>query len=121
MGYQIRALTQGPDMVHVVNVPNRGAVPNAPDWAVLEMKCVVGQHGARPAYVGEIPPMAARWTLPQIYAHELMVEAAVEKSRTKALQALACDPMVCDFVEPEKILNALVQAQGDRLEAFRAK
>lgn len=121
MGHQIRALTQGPDMVHVVNVPNRGAVPNAPDWAVLEMKCVIGQQGARPVFVGELPPVAARWTLPQIYAHELMIDAAVEQSREKALQALASDPMVRDFCEPEKILDALVEAQGGRLGAFRKR
>lgn len=119
MGQQIRALTQGPDMVHIVNVPNQGAIGNVPDWAVMEMKCVVGQHGARPVQVGDLPAPAARWTLAQIYAHEIMIEAAAERSREKAIQALACDPMVVDFQEPERILDALVEAQGDRLAAFR--
>ena len=120
MGQQIRALRFGPDMVQIANVPNEGAVPNLPPWAVIELKCLVGQHGARPVHVGELPAQAARWTLAQIYAHELMVEAAAEGSRAKALQALACDPMVRDFHEPGKILDALVAAQGDRLKAFRA-
>jgi len=120
MGHQIRALTQGPDMVHIVNVPNNGTITNVPPWAVMEMKCIVGQHGAQPVYVGELPPQAARWTVAQIYAHELMIEAAAEGSRTKALQALACDPMVRDFHEPRLILDALVAAQGDRLAPFRA-
>jgi len=119
MGRQIIALTQGPDIVHVVNVPNEGAVPNVPPWAIVELKSVVGMLGARPVHVGELPLVAARWTLAQIYAHELMVEAAAEQSRTKALQALACDPMVRDFHEPGIILDALVAAQGDRLAAFR--
>jgi len=121
MGQQIRALSYGPDMVHVVNIPNEGAVTNLPAWAVIEMKCVIGQHGARPIHVGELPAQAARWTLPQIYAHELMVDAAVEQSREKALQALACDPMVRDFHEPRKILDALVACQGERLAAFRSR
>jgi alpha-galactosidase len=119
MGRQIRALIFGSDMVHIVNVPNQGAISNIPDWAVMEMKCVIGQHGARPVRVGELPPVAARWTLAQIYAHELMIEAAAEGSRDKAIQALACDPMVLDFHEPAKILDALVEAQGDRLAPFR--
>lgn len=119
MGQQIRALTQGPDKVHIVNVPNQGAIGNVPDWAVMEMKCVIGQHGARPVHVGDLPAQAARWTLAQIYAHEIMIEAAAEGSRSKALQALACDPMVRNFQEPERILDALVQAQGDRLAVFR--
>jgi len=120
MGQQIRALMFGPDMVHIVNVPNNGAVTNLPPWAVVEMKCVVGQHGAHPVHVGEMPAQAARWTLAQIYAHELVVDAAAEGCREKALQALACDPMVRDFHEPRKILDALVAAQGDRLSPFRA-
>ena len=120
MGHQIRALNLGPDIVHVANVPNNGAVTNLPPWAVIEMKCVIGQQGARPVHVGELPPFAARWTLAQIYSNELMIDAAVEGSRGKALQALACDPMICDFHEPEKILDALVAAQGDRLSAFRS-
>jgi len=120
MGKQIRALKFGPDMVHIVNVPNNGAITNVPPWAVMEMKCIVGQHGARPAHVGELPAQAARWTLAQIYAHELMVDAAAEGSREKALQALACDPMVRDFREAKTILDALITAQGDRLSVFRA-
>ncbi len=118
MGEQIRALRFGPDRVHVVNVPNEGAVSNLPPWALVELKCTVGQHGARPVHVGELPAQAARWTLAQIYAHELMVDAAIEGSREKALQALACDPMVRDFYEPKVILDALIAAQGDRLAAF---
>jgi len=120
MGHQIRALKFGPDMVHIVNVPNNGAIANVPPWAVMEMKCIVGQHGARPVHVGELPAQAARWTVPQIYAHELMIEAAAEGSREKALQALACDPMVRDFGEAKTILNALVAAQGERLASFRS-
>lgn len=120
MGHQIRALTLGRDIVHVVNVPNQGAVPNLPPWAVIEMKSVIGQHGAQPIHVGELPPFAARWTLAQIYAIELMIDAAVEGSREKALQALACDPMILNFHEPKKVLDALVAVQGERLSAFRA-
>lgn len=119
MGRQIQALKLGPDMIHVVNTRNNGAVSNLPDWAVVELKAVVGQHGARSVDVGEMPPQAARWTLAQIYANELMIEAAVEGSRKKAIQALACDPMVRDFQEAGKILDALVVAQQGRLDRFK--
>jgi len=79
----------------------------------------IGQHGARPVYVGELPVQAARWTLAQIYAHELTIKAAAEGSRLKAIQALASDPMVRDFKEAGDIPDALVNAQGDRLAPFR--
>jgi alpha-galactosidase len=121
MGQQIKALTQGPDIVHVVNIPNEGAIPNLPDWALVEVKAVVGQHGARPVFVGDLPAQAARWTLAQIYAHELTIEAAAEQSRSKAIQALACDPMIRDFHEAEQVLDALIEVQGDRLNSFVKK
>jgi alpha-galactosidase len=121
MGQQIKALTQGPDIVHVVNIPNEGAIPNLPDWALVEVKAVVGQHGARPVFVGDLPAQAARWTLAQIYAHELTIEAAAEQSRSKAIQALACDPMIRDFHEAEQVLDALIEVQGDRLASFMKK
>ncbi len=119
MGQQIRALKFGPDLIHPVNLTNHGAIPNLPDWAVVEVKGIVGMHGARPIYVGELPPQAARWTLAQIYAHELTIDAAAEGSRDKAIQALACDPMVLNFKEAGEILDALVEAQGERLAPFK--
>jgi len=119
MGEQIRALAFGVEKIHYVNIPNRGAVPNLPDWAVIELRAVVGSGGARPLYVGDLPPQAARWSLATIYAHELMVDAAIEGSRAKALMALACDPMMVNFGEVEPVFDAIVEAQEDRLARFR--
>ena len=119
MGEQIRALALGREKIHYVNTPNRGAVPNLPDWAVLELKSIVGSNGARPIAAGELPPQAARWSLNHIYFHELLVDAAVEGSREKALQALACDAMILNFTEVEPLFDAIVKAQGSRLRRFR--
>jgi len=47
------------------------------------------------------------------------VDAALEGSREKALQALACDPMIINFREPEPPLDALIEAQRPRLDHFR--
>lgn len=120
MGSQIRSMLYGPEKIHIVNIPNRGAVPNLPDWSVLELQSVVGHGGARPLHVGELPPQLARWSLAQIYAHELTVEAAVEGSRRKALMAMACDPMIRDFEEARRAFDAILKAQGARLKPFRA-
>ena len=119
MGEQIKCLLGDAEMNHYVIAENRGAIPNLPDWAALELKAVIGAGGARSIRVGEMPPQLARWTLPQIYAHELTIEAAVEKSREKAIQAMASDPMIRDFKEAKKIFEAIVKAQGDRLKDFK--
>jgi polysaccharide export outer membrane protein len=57
--------------------------------------------------------------LEEIYANELLIEAAAEGSRKKALQALASDPMIRDFREAGEVLDALVVAQQGRLDPFR--
>lgn len=119
MGHQIASLSQGPSINHFVNIPNEGAISNLPPWAVVELKAVVGGGMAKPLCVGELPPQCARWTLPQIYAHELTVDAAVERSREKAIMALASDPMIRDFHEARRVFDVLVEAQGDRLKDFR--
>ena len=121
MGAQIRAMAFGPPIIHYVNTTNRGAVPNLPDWANIECKAIVGSGGARPAFAGELPPQAARWSMAQVQAQELMVEAAVEGCRRKALMALACDPMMLNFDEVEPLFDAIVAAQGPRLARFRKK
>lgn len=119
MGQQIKAMAFGPEKLHVVNTVNRNAVPNLPAWSVIEIKAVVGKGGARSIYAGELPPQAAHWSLAQIYAHELTVDAAVEQDRKKAVMALACDPMIRDFHEAQAVFDAIVKAQGDRLQKFR--
>ena len=69
--------------------------------------------------LGELPAVAARWTLSHIYNNELIIEAAVEANRTKAIQALACDHMIRDFHEATQVFDALVAAHGDRLKHFK--
>ena len=119
MGHQIAALSQGPSITHFVNIPNKGAIPNLPPWAVVEVKAAIGGNKAEPVPSGELPVQCARWTLPQLYAHELTVDAAVERSRDKAIMALASDPMIRDFHEARKVFDALVEAHGDRLKDFK--
>jgi len=120
MGGQIKAMAFGPGILHFVNTPNCNAIPNLPEWAVVEIKAMVGKGGARSVYIGAMPAQAARWSAAQTYAHELTVDAAVEQSRQKAIMALACDPMIRDFKEARAVFDAIVKTQGDRLKAFRA-
>ena len=46
----------------------------------------------------------AGWTLAQVYNFELLVDAAAEGSRAKAL---VCESMIRGFHEAEKVLDAL--------------
>jgi len=119
MGHQIKAIMFGPAKIHYVNTTNRNAVTNLPPWAVLELRAAVGHGGAKPVYIGEMPAQAARWSAAQLFAHELMVDAAAETSRKKAIMALACDPRIRDFKEAKEIFDAMVKGLGERLKKFR--
>ncbi len=121
MGVQIRTLLYGPEKVHFITTRNNGSISNLPDWSAIELNAVIGQGGARSIAVGDMPPEAARWTLQHIYENELIIEAAIEGSRDKALKAMACDPMIRDFHEAVKVLDALVAAHGQRLKSFKSK
>jgi alpha-galactosidase len=117
-GRLMAAMAKGEEYVHIVNVPNQGAVPNLPDWAVIELKAALTSKGCRPIYVGPLPIVAARWALATIYQQELLVDAAVLGKRDLALLAMVSDPQIISLDEAEKVLDALVKAHGKRLARF---
>jgi len=120
MGLQIKTMAFGGEMDHYVNIPNNGAISNLPDWAVIETNALVSKGGASALPGPDLPAQAARWSLAQLYAHELTISAAVEGSREKALMALASDPMMRDFDEAKNVFDAIVDGQNGRLDQFRA-
>ncbi|MBC7343353.1 MAG: 6-phospho-beta-glucosidase [Clostridia bacterium] len=80
--------------VHVVNVPNRGAITDLPDEAVVEVNCLVDAQGARPLACGQLP-LAVRGLVQQVKAYEqLTVQAAAKGSPQLAYLALLNHPLV---------------------------
>lgn len=121
VGRLMAAMSAGEEYVHIVNIPNQGAVPNLPEWAVIELKAVVTSKGCRPIYAGPLPLVAARWSLATIYQQELLVDAAVLGKRDLALQAMASDPQIISLDEAEEVLDALIKAHGKRLARFAGR
>jgi 6-phospho-beta-glucosidase len=79
--------------VHVVNVPNRGAVPTWPDDWVIELPCRVDRQGLHPLPAMPLPQACAE-LVEQVKAYELYtVEAAVSGNREAAYQALRAHPL----------------------------
>jgi 6-phospho-beta-glucosidase len=78
---------------HIINVPQRGAVPGWPEEWVLEMPCSVGRDGFLPLPAEPLPPAVAG-LLAQVKAYEILtVEAAVTGDRDQAYQALLAHPL----------------------------
>ncbi|MHB9130268.1 MAG: family 4 glycosyl hydrolase [Armatimonadota bacterium] len=95
-----------------VNVPNQGAVDGIDDDAVVEVVCTVDRRGATPLPVGPIP-LAFRGLVHAVKAYEtLTVEAAMQRSKRLARQALLNHPLVGDLDLIEPLLNEMLQAHG---------
>lgn len=101
----IRSLEKGEKQVHIVNTLNRGAITGMPADSVVEVPCVVGRDFVQPCNVGEIP-LHSLGLMARVKAYEqLTIQAAVEGSTEKAMEALTLHPLVCD----EGIARTLVE------------
>ena len=105
--------------IHVVNVPNNGAINTLPDDAVIECSAVVGNWGAKPVSVGQLSANVLG-LLHQVKAYEqLTIDAAVFGDYDKALMALANNPLVPDIKRAKAILNDILRENAEYLPQFR--
>jgi len=110
--------------VHVVNIPQRGAVPGLPlDW-VMELPCRVGKPDNN--YPTGIYPLPAR-PLPsvcfglvaQVKTYELLsVEAAVHGDRNAAYQALLTHPLGPSADKVQEVLDDMLLTNQQWLPKF---
>lgn len=105
--------------IYSVNLPNRGQVPNLPGEAIIEGPAVVDGGGLRaitqrPLPAGVVGTLATRmaWV-------ETVVEAALEGSRDKFVQALLLDGAVGSLDTARALADDLLAAQAKYLPQFR--
>jgi len=99
----------------ILNVPNLGAIPGLRDDDVVEVTCLTDEHGAHPLAQGSMPD-AARALVAQVKTYErLTVEAAVEGSYARALEALLAHPLVGSYPLAKSILDEYIAAHGELL------
>jgi alpha-galactosidase len=102
-----------------VNVPNRGYVSNLPEGAVLEIPAVVDASGVHPVTLGDLPKAVTPSLAHKLASLDLIIEAALEGSPKKAVQALVNDPHCTDLSTAEKIVGELIQQEIRYLPRFR--
>ena len=98
-----------------VNVPNRGAIPGLNDETVVEVPAVADANGVRAGKMDPLPEAVIAMIRVQASIHQLLVEAFVERSRRKLLQALLLDPTVDSYRNAVALVNEMCQLQGDQL------
>lgn len=105
--------------VSIVNVPNRGSLPELPYDKIVEVPAIVDAAGARPLAMGAMPT-EVRGLIQAVAAYEeLAVRAALHGSRKGAIDALACHPLVSSRDMAERLLHAYLEANEQYLPQFR--
>jgi 6-phospho-beta-glucosidase len=108
----IEALNGNNPQVLILNVLNEGAVEGIAPDASVEIPAYVGKGFVKPMNVGKIPAHCLG-LMSQVKAYEqLTMQAAVERSYQKALQALTIHPLVEDASLAKKILDGYLKEHG---------
>ena len=113
----------GPVTVQPATLPNAGQVPGLPLGSSVETLATFAGGLVSPHAGGQLPGPAHALVQKHCRNQDLMVEAALEGDRTKALQAMLADPLNNhnDFREMGRMLDELLQANAALLPQFFPK
>lgn len=104
--------------IFLLMVKNDGVIPNLEEGMMLEVACRVGSYGAQPLAYGPIGTFE-KGLLESQYAYEkLTVEATLEGSYQKCLQALVANRTVVDTDLAKTILDEYIEANGQYFPTF---
>ncbi len=99
-----------------VNIPNDGIFTNIPKDAIVECPAIINKNGVNGIKLGEYPKGLAALLRTQYSVQDLVVEAALNKSKDLALQALLADPVVENYWQANSILEQMLQVQADYIK-----
>lgn len=95
-------------------VPNKGAIPNLREDAVVEVPCYVNQRGVEPVSLRfDIPDFHKGLMEAQVASEKLLVDAFFENSYQKALEAFTLNQAVPNADVAKKILDEFIEANRD--------
>ncbi len=86
---------------------------------VVEIPARVDRSGVHPYAIGELPRPVLPYIIHKTASLGLIVEAAMEGSRQKAIQALVNDPYTDDVSAAVNVVNELIDAEISFLPNFQ--
>ena len=104
--------------VYSANLPNTGQVPNFPPEAILECNALATASGMKAITQPPLPPGIVGTLATRFAWVETVVEAAMEGSRDKFVQALILDGSVTSIEMAEKLADELLAAHAEHLPQF---
>src|SRR4051794_15688864 len=117
----IEAILRNGNRTLVVNAPNRGAIPNLPDDAIVEVNAQVNAYGVRPIHAGPLPEALAAYLRLYVDFQRHVVQAALTGDRRCALQAFLLDPTTqarLDLEQTQALLDEMLEANRAHLPRF---
>jgi alpha-galactosidase len=108
--------------LHAVNMQNHGAIKGLPDDMVVETQAIVNNNGIafKPMTV-ELPTAIIGTIHIQGTIHKLLLEAFLEESRTKLLQAILLDPQAPTYYQACAMIDEMCELQKEVLPKLEWK
>lgn len=104
-----------------VNITNKGSIPGLPEDMVVEVPAIVDGSGVHPERMEPLPEAVTAMIRQQGAIQKLIVEAYLEKSRNKLLQALLLDPTSPGYSNCVHMINEFFKVQKDILPRLEWK
>jgi len=117
----IESIRRDAGRVFSANLPNTGQVPNLPAGAIVECPAVAGSAGMRAIAQPPMDPGLVGTLATRFQWVETIVDAALEGSREKFVQALLLDGAVESVETAYRLADALLEAQAEFLPRFARK
>lgn len=113
------ALYSGTDArFDMLNVPNRGSIPQLPDGCIVEVPCRSDDGELKGERVPEFPAPLADLLNRVSRVIEMSAEAAVRGDRDLARQVIETDPAIADKRAALGVLDEMIKAHSDLLPQF---
>ncbi len=94
----------------LVIIPNNGLIKGLPDDAMVEVPALLGRDKVYPIQVGEVPHFYQGMLMQQLMSEKCLVDAALEGSYEKALQAFALNKTIPSARVAKLILDEMIEA-----------
>ncbi|MBR3840993.1 MAG: 6-phospho-alpha-glucosidase [Erysipelotrichales bacterium] len=97
----------------LVIVENRGAIPNMPYDAMVEVPAYIGKNGPEVIAQNPIPLFQQGLMMQQVNCEKLLVEGCIEGSYQKVLQAFALNKTIPTSTVAKAILDDMIEANKE--------
>ena len=97
----------------LVITENRGAIPNMPYDAMVEVPAYIGKKGPEVIAQNEIPLFQQGLMMQQLNSEKLLVEGCIEGSYEKVLEAFTLNKTVPSMKVAKEILDDMIEANKE--------